>query len=131
MKTSFPEKGIIVALSLPFDRNGNLMIAALGDHLNWLKACGIHGILALGSKGEFPLLSLDQREAMPEAAHRLADPLPVLANTTDMRAEVTAELGKFARELVLPGVAIMPPLFYPSSEDEQLAWFEFAHPFPN
>ncbi len=126
MKTEFPKQGVIAALALPFDQEGLLMEDALRQHLDWLKASGIHGILVLGSTGEFPLLSVDQRKDAMAAVVRLAAPLPVMANITDLRPPVVAELGAFARELGLPAVAIMPPLFYPTSDDDQLAWFEFA-----
>lgn len=126
MNNAFPKEGIFVALYLPFDAEGRLIESALRDHLAWLRGCGIHGVLALGSTGEFPLLTLDQRKQALEAVVRLADPLPVIANISDNRPRVVAELGRLARELGLPGVGIMPPGFFPSSGPDQLAHFLHA-----
>lgn len=126
MKNAFPREGILAALALPFDADGQITQDALRQHLEWLRARGIHGVLALGSTASFPLLTLDQRKQALETVARLAEPLPVIANISDIRPAVVAELGRFARELGLPGVGIMPPWFYPAGAADQLAHFLHA-----
>lgn len=100
------------------------MKRALATHIAWLRARGVHGILALGSTGEFARFSLEERKEILETVAELAAPLPVLANISDIRPRVACELGRFARKLGLPGVGIMPPSFYPVSPADQLAFFE-------
>ncbi|MFT3781355.1 MAG: dihydrodipicolinate synthase family protein [Nibricoccus sp.] len=126
MKTAFPSEGILAALTIPMDGNGKLMKRALATHLSWLRAKGIHGVLALGSTGEFPRLSVEQRKEVLEAVAELAAPLPVIANISDINPRNVAELGRFARKLKLPGVGVMPPNFFPCSPADQLAHFEYA-----
>ena len=126
MSTSFPREGIFAALVLPFDGQGRLLEPALARHLRWLRAQGVHGFLALGSTGEFALLSVDQRKAALEAVARLAAPLPVIANISDNVPGVVAELGRFAKSLGLAGVGIMPPGFFPSPPSDQLEHFLFG-----
>ena len=126
MTTPFPSEGILAALTIPVDAQGRLMKRALAAHLTWLRARGIHGVLALGSSGEFPRFTVEERMELLETIAELAGPLPVIANISDIRPEVVAELGAFARRLKLPGVAIMPPSFYPVTPADQLAFFEFA-----
>ncbi len=123
MKTSFPRQGILAALAIPTDSSGRVQRAALADHLEWLKATGIHGVLGLGSTGEFIRFSVEQRKEILETVAELAAPLPVLANISDIRLDVVCELGRFAKQLGLPGVAVMPPSFYPVSAADQLAFF--------
>ncbi len=53
-----PRGGVLTALWLPTDADGRLMRAELARHLNWLKRAGIHGVLALGSTGEFARMTL-------------------------------------------------------------------------
>jgi len=122
----FPEGGILAALRLPFDAEGNLLEAALESHLRWLKGCGIQGVLGLGSTAEFPLLTVKQRCHALEVLARLADPLPVIANISDNRPDIIRDLGHEVRRLGLPGAAIMPPSFYPANEADQLAHFLYA-----
>ncbi|MBI2497234.1 MAG: dihydrodipicolinate synthase family protein [Opitutae bacterium] len=126
MSAPFPRKGILAALWLPTDASGRLLRAGLARHLGFLKSHGVHGVLALGSTGEFPRFELGQRKRMLATIAELAAPLPVIANISDIRPKAVAELGGFARKLGLPGVAIMPPGFYPSSQADLLAHFLHA-----
>lgn len=123
MKTSFPRTGVLVALAIPTDGRGRVLKRALASHLAWLRARGIHGVLALGSTGEFIRFTVEERKAILETVAELAAPLPVLANISDIRPAAVAELGRFARRLKLPGVAVMPPNFFPVSPADQLAFF--------
>ena len=126
MSSNIPKKGILAPLWLSTDTEGNLRKDILGAHLQWLKTTGIHGVLALGSTGAFPFMSLDQRKAALDAVAELAAPLPVIANISDIRPGVVAALGCHARALGLPAAAIMPPGFYPSSQEDILAHFLHA-----
>jgi 4-hydroxy-tetrahydrodipicolinate synthase len=126
MSSKVPNKGILTALWLSTDSEGNVNKDDLATHLSWLKTTGIHGVLALGSTGAFPLMSLDQRKTALNMIAELAAPLPVIANISDIRPGVVAELGRFARALGLPAVAIMPPGFYPSRQEDILAHFLHA-----
>ena len=126
MTSHAPSKGILAALWLPTDTAGNLLRAELAQNIAFLKNARIHGILALGSTGEFPHFDLDQRKRVLETVAELASPLPVIANVSDIRPAAVAELGRFARQLGLPAIAIMPPGFFPSSQDDLLAHFVHA-----
>jgi dihydrodipicolinate synthase/N-acetylneuraminate lyase len=126
MSTLVPRKGVLAALWLPTDVSGNLLRDQLARNIAFLKSHGIHGILALGSTGEFPHFGLEQRKRALALVAELAAPLPVIANISDIRPRVVAGLGKFAREIGLSSVAIMPPGFFPSSQEDLLAHFLHA-----
>jgi len=83
-------------------------------------------VLGLGSTGEFIRFSVERRKAILETIAELAGPMPVIANVSDIRPDVVAELGRFAHYLKLPGVAVMPPHFFPVSDADQLAFFSRA-----
>ncbi|HEY0967829.1 MAG TPA: dihydrodipicolinate synthase family protein [Opitutaceae bacterium] len=123
MTPPVPTKGILAALWLPTDSNRNLLKPELAQNIAFIKAHGAHGILALGSTGEFPHLDLEQRKAALQLVAELAAPLPVIANISDIRPHVVAELGRFAKRLGLPAVAIMAPGFFPSSQADLLEHF--------
>src|SRR5882724_8849411 len=126
MMNAAPRKGILAALWLPTDANGNLLTTELAANLAFLKQSGIHGVLALGSTGEFPQFDLEQRKRALATIAELAAPLPVIANVSDIRPQAVAELGRFAHQLGLPAIAVMTPGFYPSSQDDVLAHFLHA-----
>jgi dihydrodipicolinate synthase/N-acetylneuraminate lyase len=119
--STVPRKGVFAALWLPTDASGKLLIADLARNIAFLKRHRVHGILALGSTGEFPHFDLAQRQHALATVAELAAPLPVIANISDIRPAVVAALGRFARELGLPAVAIMPPGFFPSTQEDALA----------
>ena len=121
--STFPRQGVIVALSLPTNRQGRVLKRSLATHLSWLREKGVQGVLALGSTGEFVRLSPEERMAALELIAELAAPLPVITNVSDINPRVAAGLARFARRLGLPGIAVMPPHFYPVSAADQLAFF--------
>jgi len=123
MNAAVPTEGILAALWIPTDDRGRLLRRALAAHLAWLRTRGIHGVLALGSTGEFPRFSLEERKAVLAAVAELAAPLPVIANISDIRLRSAVELGRCARRLGLPAVAMMPPSFFPISQADMLAFF--------
>lgn len=126
MSSKVPNKGILAALWIPTDKDNNLLKRELAANINWLKGKGVHGILALGSTGEFPYLTLEQRKEALSTVAELAAPLPVLANISDINPRIVGELGRHARRLGLPAVTIMPPGFFPSRQDDLLAHFLHA-----
>ena len=69
-------------------------------------------MLGLGSTGEFPHFSPEERKHALATIAELAAPLPVIANITDLRPRVAVDLGRFAKTLGLPAVALMPPIFF-------------------
>ena len=94
-----PTKGVIAALWTPIDRSGNLLSTELAAHVRFLRQHGIHGMMVLGSTGGFPLLSVEQRKEVLAVARSHAPDLPSMANISDTRPEVVADLGRFARAL--------------------------------
>ena len=132
MTIPFPNTGIIAALHLPHDKDGKLVTHALKTHMNWLKSCDIHGFLALGSSGNFPFLSLQQRIEALTQVRNFAGDLPVIGNVSDINPDMTRALATAAKDLDLSGIALMPPFFYPSSNEDQIAFFlEIANLEPN
>ncbi len=62
MSSPFRPSGIYSAQWLPVDSAGRLDRAGLATHLAFEKASGIAGVLGLGSTGEFPHFSPDERK---------------------------------------------------------------------
>ena len=116
-------KGIFSAQWIPTDPTGRIIRGSLASHLAFEKRAGINGVLALGSTGEFPHFTVDERKQTLALLAELAAPLPVFANITDIRPKAAIELGRYAKSLGLPAVALMPPVFFPVSQADMLAYF--------
>ncbi|HVU33366.1 MAG TPA: dihydrodipicolinate synthase family protein [Opitutaceae bacterium] len=123
MTTDFKPGGIYSAQWIPTGKTGGVDRDALAEHLAYEREAGIAGVLALGSTGEFPHFSPAERKHVLATVAELAAPLPVIANITDIRPRVSVELGQYAKSLGLPVVALMPPMFYPVSPADMLAYF--------
>jgi 4-hydroxy-tetrahydrodipicolinate synthase len=115
--------GIFSAQWIPTDANGRVDRSSLAAHIDFERRAGISGILALGSTGEFPFFTANERRAVLATVVELAAPLPVIANVSDIRPRVAIELGLHARTLGVPAVALMPPMYYPISQADILVYF--------
>jgi dihydrodipicolinate synthase/N-acetylneuraminate lyase len=115
--------GIYSAQWIPTDARGGVDRASLATHIDFERRAGISGILALGSTGEFPFFTVDERKTVLDTVAELAAPLPVFANISDIRPRDAIELGLHAKALRLRAVALMPPMFFPVSQADMLAYF--------
>jgi dihydrodipicolinate synthase/N-acetylneuraminate lyase len=119
----FSPSGIYSAQWMPTDALGRLDHTSLADHLAFERRAGIGGVLALGSTGEFPHFTLEERREALATVAELAAPLPVVANISDIRPRAAIDLGRHAKTLGVPAVALMPPMFFPVSQADMLAFF--------
>ncbi|MBI4657672.1 MAG: dihydrodipicolinate synthase family protein [Verrucomicrobia bacterium] len=121
-----PWEGIFCALWTPTDPNGLLLENDLKRNLQFIRSKGVHGLLALGSTGEFLHLNLSARKGFLEKLLPQAIDLPVIVNISDIRPRAVKELGCFARERGAAAVAILPPYFYPVSQADLVEFFVSA-----
>ena len=115
--------GIYSAQWIPTDADGRVIRASLAAHLDFERRAGVNGVLALGSTGEFPFFSVDERKVVLDTVAELAGPLPVIANISDIRPRDAIELGLHAKALGIATVALMPPMFFPVSQADMLEYF--------
>ncbi len=123
MSSLVKPSGIFSAQWMPTDATGRLDRVSLAAHIDFERRAGISGVLALGSTGEFPHFTTEERKAALETVAELAAPLPVLCNITDIRPSAAIDLGRHAGTLGVAAVALMPPPFFPVSQADMLAYF--------
>ncbi|MBL9207319.1 MAG: dihydrodipicolinate synthase family protein [Opitutaceae bacterium] len=123
MPSSYQPKGVYSAQWIPTDASGRIDRAALARLIAFERGHGVYGLLALGSTGEFPQFSVEERKGALELIAELAAGLPVIANVTDIRPRAAVELGRCAKALGMPAIGLMPPMFFPVSPADQLAYF--------
>lgn len=114
-----PFRGTYTVMVTPFDENGEVDASALAAFTEWQIQEGIHGLIPLGSTGEFLSLSNDEKTLVAETVIRAANGrVPVLVGTG---AEDTREVLRASREaegLGADGVMIIPPFYCTPTEDE-------------
>ncbi|MBI2948134.1 MAG: dihydrodipicolinate synthase family protein [Verrucomicrobia bacterium] len=116
-------EGIFCALWTPTDENGALLEKTLKTNLEFVVSNGVQGLLALGSTGEFPHLDVSARRKFLEKVLARCGGLPVIANISDIRPGVVAELGRFARAHGTAAVAVLPPYFFPLAQPDLAEFF--------
>jgi 4-hydroxy-tetrahydrodipicolinate synthase len=112
-------RGTYTVMITPFDRDGEVDLKALGDLTEWQIAQGIHGLIPLGSTGEFLSLSQEETRAVAETViQRAAGRVPVLIGTGAEDTRDVVRLSRQAEKLGADGVMIIPPFYCTPTEDE-------------
>lgn len=112
-------RGTYTVMITPFDASGAVDLEATASFVDWQIASGIHGLVPLGSTGEFLSLTDDERSAVARSViDTAAGRVPVLIGTG---SENTVDVIRYSREaeaMGADGVMIIPPYYSTPTEDE-------------
>ncbi len=123
-----PLSGVYAAAVTPLNSAGRPDLAALPVLLSFLAQRGCHGALLLGTTGEGPSFSLEERIAIWLAGEdwrrKEAPGFRLLAGTGTPSLSETIELTKIAFDMRFDAVCVLPPYFFRNaSEDGLFDWF--------
>jgi 4-hydroxy-tetrahydrodipicolinate synthase len=121
--SALPDHGIIPALWTPTDAAGRVLEPALRQQLERVQDGGVHGLMVLGSTGEFPLLDLPERKRVLELVKPHAPGLPAMAHVSDIRLPVVIELGRHAKSLGYEALSLLPPWYFRVAQDDLVEFF--------
>jgi 4-hydroxy-tetrahydrodipicolinate synthase len=113
-------RGTYTVLVTPFAQDGSSVdIPALKRLVEFQISQGIHGLIPLGSTGEFLSLTGDEKRAVIETVvTAAAGRVPVLIGTGAEWTRDVVELSKDAEAMGADGVMIIPPFYSVPTEDE-------------
>jgi dihydrodipicolinate synthase/N-acetylneuraminate lyase len=118
-------RGALAAAVTPLrDDGAALDEEAFRPYLDFLKAGGLDGILALGTTGEGILLSAAERRRAAELF--LDGPLPVIVHCGAQTTAETVALSEHAKASGAAGVAVIGPPYYALDDEALLAHFAAA-----
>lgn len=107
-----------------FDANGAFDAERMASYVDWQIQQGVHGLIPLGSTGEFLSLSRDERAAASECVIRAArGRVPVLIGTAAESTEETISLSREAEALGADGLMIISPFYASPTPDELFRHF--------
>ncbi|AMM23697.1 dihydrodipicolinate synthase family protein [Variovorax sp. PAMC 28711] len=114
-------RGTYTVLITPFTADGKSVdVPALKKLVNWQIEEGIHGLIPLGSTGEFLSMTPDERQLVIETCiDTAAKRVPVLIGTGAEWTDECVRLSREAETMGADGVMIIPP-FYSSPTDDEL-----------
>jgi len=112
-------RGTYTVMITPFDASGAVDLTATASFVDWQITSGIHGLVPLGSTGEFLSLTDDEKAEVAKCViDTSAGRVPVLIGTG---AESTDDVIRYSRQaeaLGADGVMIIPPFYSTPTEDE-------------
>jgi 4-hydroxy-tetrahydrodipicolinate synthase len=119
--------GVFAAAVTPMKSDLSPDLGGLMDLIQFLHNRGCHGVLLMGTTGEGPSFSLNERLAIYQTAASIRQIVPsmrFLAGTGTPSLEDTILLTRSAFDLGLDGVVVLPPYYYRKATDEGLfSWF--------
>jgi 4-hydroxy-tetrahydrodipicolinate synthase len=117
-------RGTFTALVTPF-RNGAIDFAALEKLIEQQIAAGITGVVAVGTTGESPTLTHDEREKVIEAAVNVANGrCKVLAGTGSYSTRDAIEATKAAQRIGVDGALVVAPYYNKPSQEGLFRHFQ-------
>jgi len=119
--------GIFAASITPLNGDFSPDLEAIPGYLDFLAQRGCHGALLLGTTGEGPSFSFEQRIAIFKAAIKVREEWPdfrLLAGTGTPSLDETVKLTRLAFDLGMDGTVVLPPYYFRNSGDPGLlSWF--------
>lgn len=112
-------RGTFTVMITPVDAGGAPDLDMLARFTDWQITEGIHGLVPLGSTGEFLSLSDEQKTAVAETVIRTAaGRVPVFVGTGAEDTREVARLSREAESLGADGVMVIPPFYSTPTDDE-------------
>src|SRR3954452_5254895 len=116
--------GIIPAAITPFTADDEVDVAALRANLEVLVEAGVGGIVATGTMGEAGQLSDAERRVVVETCVAVADGrIPIVVGISAGSTAAATRNAAAAREAGAAGVMCLPPLHYPGTHGEMVAFY--------
>ena len=104
--------GAIAPVPTPLDADLVFDRQAQSTHLKWLASEGLDGALILGTNGEFPSFSLEERRAVAEAAAAADSGLDLILGVGSCALPEVLAMVALASSLSYKAVLCPPPFYY-------------------
>jgi 4-hydroxy-tetrahydrodipicolinate synthase len=117
-------KGVFTALVTPMAKQSQIDLRTLSNFVEYQIQQGVHGLIPLGSTGEFyALSSQERRDVLKTTIDIAAGRVPILAGTNAGSTHEVVSYSKQAEELGANGVLLAPPYYSLPTLDELFEHF--------
>jgi 4-hydroxy-tetrahydrodipicolinate synthase len=118
-------RGVVPPIVTPVDAEERVDEEGLRRVVDHVIAGGVHGLLVLGTNGEFFGLSEEeQRRAVRIAVDRAEGRIPVYMGIGGITTKSCIQSARMAEELKVQAITVLPPMFLKLTEDEMYGHFE-------
>ncbi|MDI3476368.1 MAG: 4-hydroxy-tetrahydrodipicolinate synthase [Thermococcaceae archaeon] len=117
-------EGVFVPHITSFDEDENINESVLRELVHHFINAGLNGLVSLGSNGEFPYLSFEEKLRVVEIVlDEAPSKVPVIAGATENSTRETLKLGKALLDLDADALLIGPPYYFKPSPEELFAHY--------
>jgi len=112
-------RGIYVVNVTPFTADRRVDYLGLERNIRWLVEQGVHGLIPLGSTGEFASLEdADRRRVLDTVLAAAAGKVPVMAGISAETTEKTIEHARYAEQAGASSLLVLSPWYYTPDQEE-------------
>ncbi|WP_430505738.1 dihydrodipicolinate synthase family protein [Haloparvum sp. PAK95] len=116
--------GVVPPTVTAFEADGTLDEAGTAAHARFVVDGGVDGVFPLGTNGEFPLLSGDERERVVRAVvEEVGDEVPVIAGVGAPGTKQTVSHARRAADAGADGVVVVTPYYFPLDDEAAVAHY--------
>jgi dihydrodipicolinate synthase/N-acetylneuraminate lyase len=106
-------KGILIPVITPFRDDNSVDEPVLRRLVDFYVDASVHGLFALGSSGQGPVLAADERKAVAEIIlDRNAGRVPAIIHVGCADTPTTVELARHAAAAGADAIGVIPPYYY-------------------
>lgn len=118
-----PSHDIITAVPLAFDERGALDLPGSRAVLEYVAGSEVQGALVLGTTGEFPALSIEERNAVAALSVEVLQGMRVIVHVGAASRYEVSQLIAGARDAGAKEIAVLTPYYLPAPPDEVFDFF--------
>lgn len=112
-------EGVYPAMVTPLNKNLEIDENGLRCEVDFLIGSHVHGLVALGSSGEFPYLTVDEKKRVIDiVVEQTNGRVPVIVCTSSMGTDEVIQLSRYARDRGADGLMINLPIYFPLTDDD-------------
>ncbi len=118
-------KGVYPAVVTPFHSEGkSLNLEAFTKHIEWLVKSGVSGLVIMGSTGEAPFLTREERVSLLKTAReRLGDRVKIIAGTGAPSLKETVVYSRDAEKVGVDALLVITPYYYKHSQERLTEYY--------
>jgi 4-hydroxy-tetrahydrodipicolinate synthase len=117
-------RGVYVVMVTPFTEDGEVDHAGIRTNVDWWIEQGVHGLIPLGSTGEFASLSPAQKSRVLQTTVETArGRVPIVAGAASETTEGAIANAREAERAGAAGVLVLPPWYYTPTQEELVVHF--------
>jgi len=111
-------EGVFPPAITPFKEDDEVDVEKLTEYLDFLVKNRVHGIFLLGTNGEGPLLTHEEKKLLIKTAvEHVNGRIPIIVGTGCTSTKETVELSKYAEKVGADAIHVVTPYYYPVSEE--------------